>query len=241
MSKFSKKYTYIQNTKCINPQCDNLFPVRIIGDTDSEDYNLPIPTDRRKLACSRNCHKYWQKSIPWEQRVGEGFATEFRKKMSDLSSTNNPSTFPGVAEKISTSMKQYLSEHPHARLGENNGFYGHKHTSETIEHWKISKAGKRSYTSEQKEKQTKNTPKKELHPNWLGGMSNGEYGLEFNKTLKNQVKDLYNKKCQLCSIETEKLDVHHIDYDKTNNLKIGRRRVGKECLRLCRSRWSPYH
>ena len=23
--------------------------------------------------------------------------------------------------------------------------------------------------------------------------------------------------------------------------QIGRRRVGKECLRLCRSRWSPYH
>ena len=24
-------------------------------------------------------------------------------------------------------------------------------------------------------------------------------------------------------------------------VKIGERRVGKECLRLCRSRWSPYH
>ena len=24
-------------------------------------------------------------------------------------------------------------------------------------------------------------------------------------------------------------------------LQIGERRVGKECLRLCRSRWSPYH
>ena len=23
--------------------------------------------------------------------------------------------------------------------------------------------------------------------------------------------------------------------------QIGRRRVGKECLRQCRSRWSPYH
>ena len=23
--------------------------------------------------------------------------------------------------------------------------------------------------------------------------------------------------------------------------QIGERRVGKECLRLCRSRWSPYH
>ena len=28
---------------------------------------------------------------------------------------------------------------------------------------------------------------------------------------------------------------------KTKTVQIGRRRVGKECLRLCRSRWSPYH
>ena len=25
------------------------------------------------------------------------------------------------------------------------------------------------------------------------------------------------------------------------NLRSEERRVGKECLRLCRSRWSPYH
>ena len=25
------------------------------------------------------------------------------------------------------------------------------------------------------------------------------------------------------------------------HMEIGKRRVGKECLRLCRSRWSPYH
>ena len=25
------------------------------------------------------------------------------------------------------------------------------------------------------------------------------------------------------------------------DVEIGERRVGKECLRLCRSRWSPYH
>ena len=29
-----------------------------------------------------------------------------------------------------------------------------------------------------------NTLRKENHPNWLGGISNGEYGLEFNKELK---------------------------------------------------------
>ena len=26
-----------------------------------------------------------------------------------------------------------------------------------------------------------------------------------------------------------------------NSLRSEERRVGKECLRLCRSRWSPYH
>ena len=29
--------------------------------------------------------------------------------------------------------------------------------------------------------------------------------------------------------------------DDRGMFKIGKRRVGKECLRLCRSRWSPYH
>ena len=28
---------------------------------------------------------------------------------------------------------------------------------------------------------------------------------------------------------------------KEHDVEIGERRVGKECLRLCRSRWSPYH
>ena len=27
----------------------------------------------------------------------------------------------------------------------------------------------------------------------------------------------------------------------TKSTEIEERRVGKECLRLCRSRWSPYH
>ena len=31
------------------------------------------------------------------------------------------------------------------------------------------------------------------------------------------------------------------DYNLDFDLEIGERRVGKECLRLCRSRWSPYH
>ena len=34
----------------------------------------------------------------------------------------------------------------------------------------------------------------------------------------------------------------HMDPNATDRQReIGERRVGKECLRLCRSRWSPYH
>lgn len=218
MSTFKRKYTYKELKNCINPSCNNQIQLRIIGDKDSKEYGLPVPSDRRKLACSRECHKLWQKSITWEQRVGKEFAKEFRQKMSKLASANNSSTLPGVAEKISKSMKQYLSENPQARLGENNPFFGHKHSEETIQHWKEIKRGKWAYNQEQKEKQTKNTLKKENHPNWLGGVSNGEYGLEFSKELKYKVKELHNSTCQICNTVSDELDVHHIDYNKTNNL-----------------------
>jgi hypothetical protein len=218
MSTFKRKYTYKELKNCINPSCNNQIQLRIIGDKDSKEYGLPVPSDRRKLACSRECHKLWQKSITWEQRVGEEFATEFRQKMSELSSTNNPSTFPGIAEKISKSLKEYLVENPQARLGENNGFFGRKHSKETIQHWKETKRGKWSYNQEQREKQLQNTPKKENHPNWLGGISNGEYGLEFNREYKQHIKTHYKLTCQICNTITDELDIHHIDYNKKNNL-----------------------
>ena len=40
-----------------------------------------------------------------------------------------------------------------------------------------------------------------------------------------------------CSKRTETARGHA----PPGGVEIGRRRVGKECLRLCRSRWSPYH
>ena len=218
MAKFKRKYTYIQDKKCINPSCDGRISIRIIGDPDSDDYGLPVPSDRRKIACSRECHKYWQKSISWEQRVGDEFATNFREKMRELSSTNNPSTFPGVAEKISRSLKKYLAENPHSRLGENNPFFGRTHSQETIQHWRDTKRGKWAYNLEQKEKQLQNTLKKENHPNWLGGISKGEYGSEFNQEYKQYIKSYYDLTCQWCNAKTEKLDIHHIDYNKKNNL-----------------------
>jgi hypothetical protein len=215
---FNRKYNIIQDKKCINPQCNNSIKIRIIGDKNSQDYTLPVPTDRKKIACSRFCHTIWQKTIPWEQRVGEEFAASFRETMSELSSTNNPSTFPGVAEKISRGLKAYLKNNPHARLGENNGFFGRRHSDATKQQWSDIKKGKWSYNQAQRKKQLLNTLKQENHPNWLGGISNGDYGLEFNRQYKLKIKIHYNFTCQICNEITNVLDIHHIDYDKKNNL-----------------------
>ena len=51
--------------------------------------------------------------------------------------------------------------------------------------------------------------------------------------------------CETYIIDTDAFDIkwnHHKRHTRSFYIhQIGRRRVGKECLRLCRSRWSPYH
>lgn len=59
----------------------------------------------------------------------------------------------------------------------------------------------------------------EDHPTWQNGKSFEEYGMEFNKELKNKIRERDNYTCQECGKnETRrKLDIHHIDYNKKNN------------------------
>jgi hypothetical protein len=201
--------------KCIC--CNNLINIKVYANPSHREYRQPITGYKSRLTCSRACHKLWQKSISWEERIGSTRAAEIRKIRSEQLSINNPSTNPEVAKKISNSLKKFLKENPEKRQGVNNSFFGRKHKKETIDHWKTVKAGKWSYTLCQKERQKQNTPKKENHPNWLGGIANGEYGHEFNQSLKFDIKALYNFTCQLCEITQVELDVHHIDYNKKNN------------------------
>lgn len=211
------KNNYTSYKICENPSCNHEIEIKIINDESHPDYGLPIKKHRRRKTCSRECHRQWQKSITWESRVGEEFAEDFRKKMSNLSSTNNPSTFPGVAEKISKGLKNYLQDNPEARKGTNNPFFGKSHSKEQIEKWKQEKKDKWSYNEFQKQKQTQNCRRKDMHPNWLGGISKGDYGFEFNRELKKIIKENYNYICQYCGITGVPLDIHHIDYNKKNN------------------------
>lgn len=61
------------------------------------------------------------------------------------------------------------------------------------------------------------THKGENNPHWRGGDS-APYPPEFNNILKRQIKLRDSHKCQWCQAE-KYLQVHHIDYDKSNNLE----------------------
>jgi 5-methylcytosine-specific restriction endonuclease McrA len=191
--------------------------IKVFANVLHPKYDQPIVAHRKKIACSIKCLNQWQRDTKWEDRIGEDTALIIREARREQIKKFNPSTVPEIAERISNSVKKYIEDNPQVRLGENNPFYGHKHSEKTIEHWKTSKSGKWSYSSEQYDKQRERTPKLEDHPNWNGGSSLGEYGVEFTKELKSIIKEQYNYTCQVCNLITETLDIHHIDYDKKNN------------------------
>jgi len=68
--------------------------------------------------------------------------------------------------------------------------------------------------------------------NWHGGLSFEPYTIEFNRQLKEMIRNRDGNKCQLCEVPEmeliEKLCIHHIDYDKNNCLP-------SNLISLCRS------
>ena len=56
------------------------------------------------------------------------------------------------------------------------------------------------------------------HPNWQGGISFEPYPPEFNQSLKESIRKRDNKQCQNpdCWGTTERIVIHHIDYNKQN-------------------------
>jgi hypothetical protein len=184
-----------------------------------------IEIEESKKYCSRVCYNVDLKKKlssrnksnigkTWEEIMGDDKASERRLKQSDNFKKNNPSTNTEVASKISKSLKEYRKKNP--LTGEKNPFYGKQHSEEYKINASINKKGKRAYNEEQFKKQNEKTPKGENHPNWNGGTSNEPYPFEFNKLLKENVKNRDQFKCGICDKETQKLAIHHIDYDKNN-------------------------
>ena len=100
----------------------------------------------------------------------------------------------------------------------NHHMFGKHHSDET--------KNKMSAKAVERFKDPSNHPMYDVHrfgeesPNWLGGISEDPYPLEFTEKLKELIKDRDNHKCQICNIHQKDLDreisVHHIDYNKRN-------------------------
>lgn len=87
----------------------------------------------------------------------------------------------------------------------------------------------------------------EDNPNWRGGISFEPYGLQFNSKLKEQIRKRDNYTCQECGFTQHilgyKLHVHHIDYDKQNNLENNLVSLCRPChtqTNFDRNDWTEY-
>lgn len=108
--------------------------------------------------------------------------------------------------------------------GNHNPMFGKHHTEETKEKIRRKLKGRKC-----SKKHIKNISKGHIgifsgnkHPNWQNGISKLPYAFGFNKILKEQIRKRDNYTCQGkdCGIKQQdyyrKLDIHHVDYDKSN-------------------------
>ncbi len=93
-------------------------------------------------------------------------------------------------------MKKKISE---GRIGSDNPFFGRKHTDECLQ--RISEL-----------------LKGDKNPAWLGGKSFEPYTEDWTSELRGRIKERDHYRCCLCRQlrGEERLDIHHIDYDKKN-------------------------
>ena len=198
--------------KCL--YCQKGIKLRLITKIKNQQGEI-LKADKNKKFCSTACLNKWQKEVKWEDRVGKATANKIRTQTSlRVKGDKNPSCRKEVAEKISESLKKHLKENP--RVGEKNPFYGKKHSETTKKHLSESKKDKWAYNEEQYLKQKQSTPKGKNHPNWKDGSSQSAYE-NFTNVIKREIKERDSYKCCICNKETQKLAVHHIDYDKKNS------------------------
>lgn len=96
-------------------------------------------------------------------------------------------------------------------------------------------------------KSNKNKLKGEKNPNWREGKSFEPYGLDFNRRLKEQIRKRDNYRCQECFRHQNelgyKLIVHHIDFDKRNNVPTNLISLCRNChgqTQFNREDWTNY-
>ena len=193
---------------------------------------------RKKLSKANKGRKHSEESKRKISEVNKGHFTseETRRKIGEA----NRGYVPWNKNKTGVFSKEALKKMSEAQKGKPSGMKGKRHTKESKRKMSKSLKGKipwikgKRHTKEARKKLSETFKErfinKENHPSWRGGLSFEPYGLEFNNKLKEQIRKRDSYRCQQCfrsqdelyrntkaGMRKEKLAVHHIDYQKTNN------------------------
>lgn len=167
---------------------------------------------------------------------------ESRIKQSEISKKALAS--PEVRARMSKSIKQSIINDPSITKKANNGckLFHKNHPEFASNIGKKSFLGKK-HTEESKLKMSK-THIGSNNAHWQGGFSI-QYPFEFNHNLKETVRQRDNYQCKICHISqnSQRLSIHHIDYDKYNlNLDnlISLCRSCHQKTNLSREHWKQY-
>lgn len=180
---------------------------------------------KREYSECRKGHFAWNKGVArteefkqsQSQKMKEKYSIpEYKKRIFDAQ--NHKKHSEESKKKISESHKLKI------RNGYRNPEWGHLLTKETKLKISQSKIGKkRPLFSVEWRRKLSESRRKEKHPNWKGGKS--KYGgelIELWETpfYKECIKDRDKNKCSNpgCLLITNKLVVHHLDYDKNNHV-----------------------
>jgi len=176
------------------------------------------------------------KGKTYEEVFGKEKALEIKEKLRNAKLENPTSYWLGKKRLHITGEKHFM--------------FGKHHTEDAKNKISITHKG-RKLSEEHKRKISESLPKGVNHWNWFNG--NKEYGIEFNRVLKEQIRKRDNYRCQECFRHQDelysktgkkyKLHIHHIDYDKKNNNPTNLISLCREChlqTNYGRNDWTGY-